>query len=102
LFGEAPGRRYEIHLQNQAPTEAFQENFFGRGDDDSDATLGRFFVNENGMPWALDLPYEWRYPMENMDIRYAYPNFQTHVQSNGTLGLDWFVVEQSNSANTFE
>jgi hypothetical protein len=37
-----------------------------------------------------------------MDIRYAYPNFQTHVQSNGTLGLDWFVVEQSNSANTFE
>ncbi|WP_287438818.1 LruC domain-containing protein [Reinekea sp.] len=102
LFGEAPGRRYEIHLQNQAPTEAFQENFFGRGDDDSDATLGRFYVNEHGMPWALDLPYEWRYPLENMDIRYAYPKFQTHVQSNGALDLDWFVVEQSNSANTFE
>ena len=102
LFGEAPGRRYEVHLQNQAPTEAFQENFFGRGDDDSNAALGRYYVNQNGMPWALDLPYEWRYPMENMDIRYAYPKFQTHVQSNGAVDLDWFVSEQSNSANTFE
>ena len=47
LFGEAPGRRFEIHLKNQTPTEAFQSNFLGRGDDASNASNGEYFINEN-------------------------------------------------------
>ena len=42
LFGEAPGRRFEIHLKNQAPTEAFQANFLGRGDDVSNSANGEY------------------------------------------------------------
>ena len=71
VFGEAPGRRFEVHLKNQAPTEAFQSNFLGRGDDASDAENGEYFINANGMPWAINIPYEWEHPVEYMDIKYC-------------------------------
>lgn len=102
VFGEAPGRRFEIHLKNQAPTEAFQVNFLGRGDDDSNAAEGKYFINANGMPWALNVPYEWKHPIEYMDIKYAYPDFHGYVTSTGTANLDWFKSEKSISKNVFK
>jgi len=102
LFGEAPGRRFEIHLKNQAPTEAFQTKFFGRGDDASDADSGEYFINANGMPWAINIPYEWKHPVEYMDIKYAYPNFHSFVTSSGVQNTDWFTTEKSATNNVFK
>ena len=102
VFGEAPGRRFEVHLKNQAPTEAFQSNFLGRGDDASDAENGEYFINANGMPWAINIPYEWKHPVEYMDIKYAYPDFHSFVTSSGELNVDWFMVEKSNTNNVFK
>jgi LruC domain-containing protein len=102
VFGEAPGRRFEIHLKNQAPTEAFQSNFLGRGDDASDADNGEYFINANGMPWAINIPYEWQHPVEYMDVKYAYPDFHSFVTSSGALNVDWFTVEKSNTNNVFK
>jgi LruC domain-containing protein len=102
VFGEAPGRRFEVHLKNQAPTEAFQSNFLGRGDDASDAENGEYFINANGMPWAINIPYEWEHPVEYMDIKYAYPDFHSFVTSSGGLNVDWFTVEKSNTNNVFK
>ncbi|MFT7007303.1 MAG: LruC domain-containing protein [Colwellia sp.] len=102
VFGEAPGRRFEIHLKNQSPTEAFQANFLGRGDDASNANNGEYFINANGMPWAINIPYEWQHPVEYMDIKYAYPNFHSFVTSSGELNLDWFTVEKSATNNVFK
>ena len=102
VFGEAPGRRFEVHLKNQAPTEAFQSNFLGRGDDASDSDKGEYFINANGMPWAINIPYEWKHPVEYMDIKYAYPDFHSFVTSSGELNVDWFIVEKSNANNVFK
>lgn len=102
VFGEAPGRRFEVHLKNQAPTEAFQSNFLGRGDDASDADNGEYFINANGMPWAINIPYEWQHPVEYMDVKYAYPEFHSFVTSSGALNVDWFTVEKSNTNNVFK
>lgn len=101
VFGEAPGRRYEIHLQNQAPTEAFQENFFGRGDDASDPNSNRYFVNSNGLPWAINLPYPWRHPVEYMDVKYAYPDLHNFITTGGAESNDWYAIEKSNEQNLF-
>lgn len=101
VFGEAPGRRYEIHLKNQAPTEAFQMNFFGRGEDSSVPVNGEYFANTNGMPWALNIPYEWQHPLEYMDVTYAYPKFHEHVRSKGTTNLDWYLETEGLSRNIF-
>lgn len=102
VFGEAPGRRFEIHLKNQAPTEAFQDNFLGRGDDASEADSGEYFINANGMPWAINIPYEWEHPVEYMDIKYAYPDFHRFVTSSGQLNIDWFTVENNVTKNVFK
>jgi len=101
VFGEAPGRRFEIHLKNQTPTEAFQANFLGRGDDASNADNGEYFINANGMPWAINIPYEWKHPKEYMDIKYAYPNFHSFVTSSGELNKDWFTGNNSAPNNVF-
>ncbi len=101
VFGEAPGRRFEVHLKNQAPTEAFQANFFGRGDDASEPASGSYFVNANGMPWALNIPYEWKHPLEYMDITYAYPEFHDHVRSKGNKNLDWYLESKGRAKNLF-
>ncbi|WP_435276027.1 LruC domain-containing protein [Psychrobium sp. nBUS_13] len=101
LFGEAPERRFEIHLKNQAPTEAFQANFLNRGDDASNATNGEYFINANGMPWAINIPYQWQHPLEYMDIKFAYPDFHGYVTSSGSEKTDWFTVEKSTIKNVF-
>lgn len=102
VFGEAPDRRFEIHLKNQAPTKAFQSNFLGRGDDASDPEAGKYFVNANGMPWAINIPYEWAHPLEYMDIKFAYPDFHDFVSSSGAVNADWFTVENSAPNNVFK
>lgn len=102
VFGEAPGRRFEIHLKNQAPTEAFQANFLGRGDDASDENNGEYFINANGMPWAINIPYEWKHPVEYMDIKYAYPDFHSFVTSSGGQNADWYTDEKSATNNVFK
>ncbi len=101
VFGEAPGRRFEIHLKDKAPTEAFQQNFFGRGDDASDPASDEYFVNENGMPWALNIPYDWNHPLEYMDIKWAYPQFHEHVTSSGTSNKGWYKKSNARSKNIF-
>ena len=101
LFGEAPERRFEIHLKNQAPTEAFQANFLNRGDDASNETNGEYFINANGMPWAINIPYQWQHPLEYMDIKFAYPDFHGYVTSSGSEKTDWFTVEKSTTKNVF-
>ncbi len=101
LFGEAPGRRYEIHLPGMAPTEAFQENFFNRGDDFSDPANKEYFVSEKGMPWAINVGTEWKYPLEYMDVIYAYPLFPSFIANEGKVDADWYLPENANLQNTF-
>jgi len=100
-FGLPPGRAYEIHLPNKAPTEAFRADFFGRGQDSSEPENERYFVNENGMPWAINVGAEWQYPLEYMDVIYAYPQFHSFIANQGTVNADWYIVENANIKNVF-
>lgn len=95
VFGEAPGHRYEIHLRNQAPTEFFSSSFFKRAEDDSEPSEQRYFVNANGMPWAINIPYEWRYPLEYIDIGDAYPEFIPFMQFNDLEKKTWYLQDKS-------
>ena len=96
-----PGRPYEIHLKNTAPTEAARLDFFNRGDDFSNPVLGEYYSNQNGMTWVINVPVEWRHPQEYMDILYAYPDFLLHATSGGTENLEWFLEENAILKNLF-
>jgi LruC domain-containing protein len=75
LLGTQPGRQFEVHLKNKAPTTSFASQIFGQGDDNSDSALARYFQSSNGMPWALEIPTNWLHPKENVNLLQAYPQF---------------------------
>jgi LruC domain-containing protein len=100
-FGLPPGRAYEIHLPDKAPTEAFRTDFFGRRDDRSEPENGRYFVSANGMPWAINVGVEMQYSLEYMDVIYAYPLFSSFIANEGLVDADWYTLENANTNNIF-
>jgi LruC domain-containing protein len=100
-FGLPPGRAYEIHLPDKAPTEAFRADFFGRRQDRSEPENERYFVSENGMPWAINVGVELQYSLEYMDVIYAYPLFSSFIANQGRVDADWYILENANVKNIF-
>jgi LruC domain-containing protein len=100
-FGLPPGRAYEIHLPDKAPTEAFRVDFFGRREDRSEPGNGRYFVSENGMPWAINVGVEMQYSLEYMDVIHAYPLFPSFIANEGLVDADWYILENANTNNIF-
>ena len=45
----------------------------------------------NGFPFALNLPAQWRVPVEGFDMGLAYPDFASFVASAGTQATDWYL-----------
>ena len=90
-----PGRGLEIHLVDKAPTDKFNKDYFGLADDTSDAASGRYYRNENNLPWALEITDEWKWPSERVPLLLAYPAFQTYVQSGGETNSNWFELNQA-------
>ncbi|WP_394251465.1 LruC domain-containing protein [Vibrio profundi] len=96
-----PGRSWEVHLADKAPTEAFDTvNLFntGLGVDDSDPATGKYFKTALNHPWALLITAdsEWEWPLENVDLVTAYPDFADYAQSGGTRSTTWFNSPSNN------
>lgn len=101
VFGMAPGRAYELHMKGMAPTEAGRVDFLTRGEDASNVANGEYYQTAEGMPWVINVGEEWRYPLEYMDVIYAYPKFQDYVQSGGIEASDWYSETNAVLKNTF-
>lgn len=82
-------RGREIHFADYPPTDLFDFSQLGRIDDTSDAALGRYFRSANNLPWAIKVPTQWRHPQEYIDVIWAYPDYETWVESSGVDATDW-------------
>ncbi|CAD2226206.1 conserved hypothetical protein [Pseudoalteromonas sp. 3J6] len=85
-------RSWEVHLKNQAPTEAFDNNLFtvSGADDATQQVSELFFQTENGLPWAIEVGMQWLHPLEGVDITNAYDRFANFAQSSGQQAPQWF------------
>lgn len=73
------------------PTK-YNNDRFGQCNDQSGGSNN--YVNANGLPWAItDIPVEWEWPKEGIQLTEAYPDFSTFATSNPDL--DWY-SESSN------
>ncbi|MGF1696405.1 LruC domain-containing protein [Vibrio lamellibrachiae] len=95
-----PGRKWEVHAADQAPTEQFDESLFGRGVDTSNPSENRYYKTANNLPWALLVTSEWMWPQERVDLVTAYPEFATYAESAGQNSQDWH-SEDNASSNQF-
>jgi LruC domain-containing protein len=84
-------RGHEIHLPGKPPTDLADAKLFGKQHDRSVLSQGKTYRDANGRPWALDLPVEWRYPNETIDLTLPYPNMATWAASGGTQYSNWYV-----------
>lgn len=92
-----PGRKWEVHLPAQAPTEQFDDaNLYGLGVDASDPVQGTYFKTSNNLPWALLIVEDWEWPLENVDLVDAYPQFATYAESAGSQNANWHASPKAN------
>ena len=99
-FGTAPynpfivvsgNRGKEIHLPANAPTDLADKSKFGTGDDDSNLAAQKYYMSDNSLPWAINIPVQFAYPAEQQDITKAYLMFNKWAESKGTQYTDWYM-----------
>ena len=86
-------RGKEIHLKDHPPTELANPVYFGSGNDASNPSMGYYYRSVTGLPWGLEVPVNFQYPMEKEDIVQTYLHFAEWAQSAGSLYQDWYVVK---------
>jgi LruC domain-containing protein len=84
-------RGKEIHLAGQKPTDLVNNTYFGTYADATDPATGKYYQTANNLPWALDLPVSFAYPVEQVDILSAYNHFGRWAESGGNDYPDWYM-----------
>ncbi|MCF8230900.1 MAG: LruC domain-containing protein [Bacteroidales bacterium] len=83
-------RGKEVHLTDEEPTDLFDESYFGKYQDDSNPSEGRYFVTKNNLPWGINIAEEFEWVIEKQDITGAYNHFAEWAESGGVNYPDWY------------
>jgi len=83
-------RGREVHLLDYPPTDLANPALLGTSDDASNAGLNAFYRTATSLPWALDFPGTFDYPIEYSIITYTYFHFADWAESSGVLYPDWY------------
>lgn len=84
-------RSKEVHLTNKKPTNLIDASLFGQYGDQSDPSVGKYYVSKDYFPFAIYVPGEYRIPKERVRIDAAYPRFSDWVTSRGANNTDWYL-----------
>ncbi|MCU0653786.1 MAG: LruC domain-containing protein [Polyangiaceae bacterium] len=79
---------HEIHLPSFQGTSRMNPALFGTAADGS--TPGRWFVNNQGLPYALHVPVATLYPKEEIAIDQVFPAITTFAATAGASAQDFY------------
>lgn len=94
-------RGREVHLPDYSPTDLIDLSYFKEYNDDSDPASGRYFKTIDNLPWVLNIPSQFKYPIEKNSINHAHLKFIPWVESSGTLYNDWYLNLTDYRDNTY-
>ena len=94
-------RGYEIHLPDYPPTSLVDNTLFQTLSDDSNPGSGKYYKTVNNLPWALNFPSGFDYPIEKTNIKDAYSHFQQWVLTSGGEYPDWYYDNSGYRINQF-
>jgi len=83
-------RGVEVHLPGYRPTDLADQTLLGTGDDDSNAATAKYYKTKTNLPWAINIPESFDYPIEKSEITSAYLKFAEWAESGGVLYPDWY------------
>lgn len=87
-------RGHEVHLPDYEPTDLADNSLFNQWEDDSNPLIDRYYKTVTNLPWALDIPAEFEWPKEKIQITEAYHRFADWAESEGSLFTDWYTNTQ--------
>jgi len=80
-------REREVHLANMHTTSLGTKNFQINGvNRDEDGN----YLNDNGLPWAINIVHDFKVPKEKISIIEAYNHFDKWAISGGGQYKDWY------------
>ncbi|KAF0130928.1 MAG: hypothetical protein FD155_1197 [Bacteroidetes bacterium] len=89
FIGQERGK--EVHLIDNRPTEIVNPSFFGTWEDRTDAGSGKYYQTSGRLPWAIEIPVSFDYPIETVDILQTHLKFAAWAMSSGTEYQDWYL-----------
>ncbi len=92
VFVQGASKGTEVHLPGRAPSARADTTLFRTGDDFSVLGSSKTYVTANGLPWVLDIPYEWDFPSELTEISRPYPGITAWATSGGISNTNWYVM----------
>jgi LruC domain-containing protein len=101
IIDQTRGR--EVHLPDHTPTSMVDPSYFGTEHDASNPATGKYYMTENNLPWAINLPVNFDYPVEKKEIVSAYLHFADWAESAGASYISWYGNESGyrNSDNIY-
>ncbi len=76
---------------DQPPTELAGNQYFGTYADASDPGSGQYYKTANLLPWVIEIPVSFDYPVEKADIILSHLRFTEWATSGGTSCTDWYM-----------
>ncbi len=83
-------RGVEIHLADMEPTALANRALLGTNADKSNPTNGAYYRTSNRLPWAIQIPDDFEYAIEKVQIINAHQKFAAWATSGGTAFKDWY------------
>jgi len=83
-------RGKEVHLPGKSPTGLANIAYFNTEDDNTNLNSGKTYQTQKGLPWALNLPVSFQYPIEKTPINQVYLKFNKWAESGGNQWPDWY------------
>lgn len=92
IWGTSNGknRGMEIHLPGRKPTSLATLSVLGTGNDRSNNGTNHEYLSEHNLPWAIEIPERFDYPIERSEITRVHLKFATWSQSGGVQFQDWY------------
>lgn len=82
-INDGHGFDVDVHLAGHSAFAERREGLPVESGDDA-------FLDDNGYPWMLEVPHDWRFPREREHIAGAYPQFASWAASHGLQAASWY------------
>lgn len=84
-------RGKEVHLANHEPTTLAEPSYFGTFDDHTIPAEDIYYKTLNNLPWAIEFPVAFDYPVEKREISTGHLKFLEWAESAGVNYSDWYL-----------
>ncbi|MBU1010872.1 MAG: LruC domain-containing protein [Bacteroidetes bacterium] len=84
-------RGREVHLPGKTPTSLASPSLFGTDFDATNPSTNKYYQSATNLPWAVNLPVHFDYPVEKVQIVNAYLKFGNWAESSGVQFPDWYL-----------